>query len=342
MRAYVLDQHGGIDDLRWDPDFPDPTPGDGAVVVRVRACALNYHDLFTLRGMPGITVPLPLIIGIDIAGEIAAVGPDVTGWNVGDRVLVDPFDRDRNKLVGEMMHGGLAEYVEVGANTLMALPDDVGFHQAAALPVAYGTAYRMMVRRGQIKAGETVLVLGASGGVGTCCVQLAEQAGAHVIVAASTQQKLDRLAELGADEGINYVEQDFRTVIHERYGKPSVWTGEGGIDVVVNFTGGETWVPSLRSLRKHGRVLTCGATAGYDPATDLRFIWSFELNIIGSNGWSRQDLHDLLDLVADGRLTPVIDRVVPLEHAIDALRALDGRDVVGKVVIDPSMREDQA
>lgn len=339
MRAYVLDKHGDIDTLRWDPDFPDPTVREGFVVVRVRACALNYHDLFTVRGMPGINVPLPLVVGIDIAGEIAAVGSGVTGWNVGDRVLIDPFDRERNKLVGEMMHGGLAEFVEVGANTLMALPDEVGFDQAAALPTAYGTAYRMMVRRGEIQHGETVLVLGASGGVGTCCVQLAKQAGAHVIVAASTQDKLNRLAELGADEGINYIEDDFRTVIHQNYGKPRVWNEEGGIDVVVNFTGGDTWVPSLRCLRKQGRVLTCGATAGYDPQTDLRFIWTFELNIMGSNGWSRDDLHDLLDLVSDGRLTPVIDRVVPLEQATDALQALDGRDVVGKVIIDPTLSE---
>ncbi|WP_426242689.1 zinc-binding dehydrogenase [Nocardioides sp. LHG3406-4] len=334
MKALVLHQHGTVDDLTLESAWPDPQAHEGHVVIAVKACALNYHDIFTMRGMPGIKVPLPVIMGIDMAGEIVEVGPGVTGWKVGDRVLVDPFDREKTKLIGEMLDGGLAEYCEVGAHTLIALPDDVSYADAAAIPVAYGTAYRMMHTRGRIAAEEKVLILGASGGVGTCCVQLARNAGAHVIVAASSDEKLARLAEIGAHDGINYATDGIMEAVHERYGKPRVW-GEGGVDVVVNFTGGDTWVPSLRSLRNGGRLLTCGATAGYDPKTDLRYVWSFELDIVGSNGWHREDLHALLDLVRSGALKPVIDRTLPLERGREAFELLEQRGFVGKLVLEP-------
>jgi alcohol dehydrogenase len=273
------------------------------VVLRVGACSLNYHDLFTLRGMPGIKLNMPLIMGIDVAGDVAAIGPDVTGWNVGDRVMVDPINRKLGKLLGEAMDGGLAEQVKVSAAQMIRLPDDVSYEAAAALPVAYGTAYRMMVARGKILPGEKVLILGASGGVGTCCVQLAKLAGAHVVVAASSEDKLARLKALGADDGINYKSDDFMKEVHRRYGKPKFFGGTNGMDVVVNFTGGETWVPSLRCLRNGGRLLTCGATAGFDPKEDIRYIWTFELNIVGSNGWFPEDLEALLILVRNGKLT---------------------------------------
>lgn len=334
MKAVVIRQHGEIGELTHENAWPDPVAGEGSVVLAVKACALNYHDLFTLRGMPGIKVPMPIIIGIDMAGEIAAVGKGVTGWKVGDRVLVDPMDRVKNQLIGEMSDGGLAQYCEVAAHMLMALPDGVSFAEAAALPVAYGTAYRMMVTRGKVSAGEKVLVLGASGGVGTCCVQLARLAGAHVVAAASTAEKLDRLIALGAHEGINYQAVNFMKAIHERFGKPKVWGG-GGVDMVVNFTGGDTWVPSLRSLHRGGRMMTCGATAGYDPRTDIRYIWTFELNIQGSNAWDREGLHALLDLVQQRKLIPTIDQTVPLSRATEAFEALDRREVFGKVIVEP-------
>lgn len=334
MRALVLRQHGMVEDLTFEESWPDPTAHEGSVVIAVRACALNYHDVFTLRGMPGIKVPMPIIMGIDMAGEIVEVGPGVEDWKIGDRVLVDPFDTKKTKLIGEMLDGGLADYCEVGANTLIALPDEVSFADAAALPVAYGTAYRMMLTRGRVQAGEKVLILGASGGVGTGCVQLARIAGAHVVVAASSGDKLNRLREIGADEGINYKTQDIMAAVHERYGKPRVW-GEGGVDVVVNFTGGDTWVPSLRCLHRRGRILTCGATAGYEPKTDLRYIWTFELDILGSNGWDREDLHSLLDLVCSGVLKPTIDRTLPLSRAAEAFTLLEQRGVVGKIIIEP-------
>lgn len=338
MRAMVICQHGDIGELTLETSWRDPVAREGSVVIAVKACALNYHDLFTLRGMPGIKVPMPIIMGIDVAGEIVEVGPGVTGWKIGDRVVVDPLDTASGRLLGERMDGGLAEYCVVEAHMLLPLPDAVSFVQAAALPVAYGTAYRMMVTRGRIAADEKVLILGASGGVGTCCVQLARLAGAHVIAAASSAGKLERLHAIGAHEGINYKDEDFMRAVHGRFGKPRAYgsgSGTGGVDVVVNFTGGETWVPSLRSVRQGGRVLTCGATAGFDPKTDLRYIWTFEIDIRGSNAWERSDLFALLDLVQTGRLNPAIDATLPLEETSEAFRRLAERTVFGKVVIEP-------
>lgn len=337
MKALVLREHGGLEKLRLESDFPDPVAGPGEVVLRVRASSLNYHDVFTRRGMPGIRLKFPVIIGLDVAGEIAALGEGVEGWAIGDRVLVDPINRVDGGLMGETEHGGLAELCRAKAHQLIRLPDTVSFEQAAALPVAYGTALRMMQAVGQVQAGEKVLVLGASGGVGVCCVQLAKLAGAHVIACAGSAGKGERLRALGADEIILYTETDFLKEVQERHGKPARRRGAkgGGVDVVVNYTGGDTWVRSLRTLRNGGRLLTCGATAGYDPAEDLRFIWTFELQIRGSNGWDTPDIHTLLDLVGSGRLQAVIDRTYPLEQGAEALRQIEDRKVIGKVVVTP-------
>jgi len=334
MRAQVIHRHGEIDELTLEANWPDPEPGPGEVVLKVGVCTLNYHDIFTLHGMPGIKVPMPIIMGIDLAGEIAALGPDVEGWKVGERVVIDPIERKKGKLQGEMMDGGLAEYCKVTAEQLVRLPDGVDYATAAALPCAYGTAHRMIMTRGQVKAGETMLVLGASGGVGTCCVQLGRMLGAHVIAAASSEAKLEKLRALGAEEGINYAEEDFMAAIHARYGKPRIW-GEGGVDVIVNFTGGDTWVKALRSLKKGGRMLTCGATAGFDPKTDLRFIWTFEHNILGSNGWHKSDIEALLTLVQEGKLKPAVQEPLPLEKTPEAFRQLEGRSFFGKIAVAP-------
>jgi alcohol dehydrogenase len=337
MKAMVLREHGGNDRLHYETDFPDPVPREGDVVVRVRACSFNYHDVFTRRGMPGIRIPMPAIMGLDVAGEIAAVGPGVRGWAVGDRVVVDPINRVEGGLVGETMHGGLAELCRVRAHQLVRLPEGVTFEQAAALPCAYGTARRMMVTNGGVAAGEKVLILGASGGVGVCCVQLAKLAGATVIACAGSAEKVARLRALGADHTINYHEQDFVKAIYELYGKPSR-RGEGtdrGVDVVVNYTGGDTWTKSLRVLRVGGRLLTCGATAGYDPPEDIRFIWTFELTVLGSNGWANQDIIALLELVRAGKLQALVDETFPLERAGEALQRIEDRKVFGKLVITP-------
>jgi alcohol dehydrogenase len=304
MRAVTVRGHGGLERLRYEEDFPDPRPGPGEVVVGVRATSLNYHDVFTLRGMPGITIPMPAIMGLDVAGVVVELGAGVEGWKPGDRVLVDPIDRVKGGLMGETIHGGLAERCRAAAHQLVRIPAGVTFAEAAALPVAYGTAHRMMLTQGRVAAGERVLVLGASGGVGTGCVLLAKLAGATVVACASSDAKLKRLHELGADQVIDYARGDFMAEVHARFGKPHRRGFDGGVDVVVNFTGGETWVPSLRCLRRGGRLLTCGATAGFDPRTDLRYIWTFELQVLGSNGWTLEDLVTLLQMVEERRLSP--------------------------------------
>jgi alcohol dehydrogenase len=336
MRAVVLYEHGGLDKLIYEPDYREPSLGAGDVLVRMRACALNYHDLFTRRGMPGIKVPLPLIVGNDVAGEIAALGPEVAGFAPGDRVLVDPIDRAAGGFFGETMDGGLAELVRVPAHMLVKLDPEIDYAEAAALPVAYGTAHRMMLARGQIKPGETVLILGASGGVGTCCVQLAKQAGATVVACASSEQKLEHLKALGVDIGINYANSDWVAECRRRFGQARVFARKesGGIDVVVNFSGGDSWTKSLKVLRRGGRLLTCGATAGYDPPEDIRYIWTFELNILGSNGWMRDDILALLALVRSRKLKPVLHpRRFQLAEARAAMGLLEERTMVGKVIV---------
>lgn len=334
MRALVLEQHGGLENLKLVNDKPVPVVTEGHVVIRVGASSFNYHDVFTVRGMPGIKVPLPVVIGLDMAGEITEVGAGVQGWSKGDRVLVNPVNKQKG-LLGEMMDGGMAEYCLVAADQLIKMPDGVTYEEAASLPVAYGTAHRMIVTHNTIKAGDRVLVLGASGGVGTGCVLLAKLAGAEVIACAGGEDKMQRLRDLGADEVINYKDVDFSKWAIGKYGKPQRRTYEGGVDVVVNFTGGDTWVPSLRCLKRGGKLLVCGATAGHDPKEDLRYVWSFELQIIGSNSFYDDNLADLMRLISEKKLKPVIDKVLPLEEAIEGLRMIQDREVMGKVVITP-------
>lgn len=334
MKAVVLREHGGLDKLQYVTDFPDPVAAEGHVVIRVGATSFNYHDVFTVRGMPGIKVPMPMIIGLDIAGEIIEVGAGVSGWKKGDRVLVNPLNKQKG-LMGEMMHGGLAEKCLVAADQLIRMPGDVSYEQAASLPVAYGTAHRMIVTHDTIKKGEKVLVLGASGGVGTGCVLLAKMLGAEVIACASSADKIQRLKDLGADHVINYKETDFSKWAIEKFGKPQRRSHDGGVDVVINFTGGDTWGPTLRCVKRGGKILVCGATAGYDPKEDLRYVWSFELKIIGSNSFYDENLKALMDLIQQGKMKPVIDEVLPLERAAEGLRLIENREVFGKVIITP-------
>jgi alcohol dehydrogenase len=337
MKAAVVREHGGPDRLAFETNFPDPKPGEGDVIVAVKASSLNYHDVFTRRGMPGIKVPMPAIMGLDVAGEIAEVGAGVTGWKKGDRVLVDPINRVEGGLMGETVHGGLAELCKARAHQLIKIPDGVGFSDAAALPVAYGTAIRMMRTNGHVAKGEKVLILGASGGVGVCCLQLAKLAGAEVIACAGTDAKAQRLMELGADKTINYVKNDFMEETFKLYGKPTRRGGgtDRGVDVVVNYTGGDTWVKSMKVLKVGGRLLTCGATAGFDPKEDIRFIWTFELKVLGSNGWARSDIITLLELVQQGKLKVLVDKVYKLADAREALRVIEDREVFGKIVVAP-------
>jgi NADPH:quinone reductase-like Zn-dependent oxidoreductase len=334
MKALVLRQHGGLENLAVVTDHPVPKPADGHVVIRVKASSFNYHDVFTVRGMPGIKVPLPVVIGLDMAGEITEVGPGVTGWKAGDRVLVNPVNKKKG-LMGEMLDGGMAEYCLVAADQLIAMPAGVSFEDAASLPVAYGTAHRMLITHNTVKQGDSVVILGASGGVGTGCVILAKHLGAHVIACTSSPEKMEKLKELGADEVINVKDTDFSKWAVEKYGKPQRRTYDGGVDVVINFTGGDTWHPSLRCLKRGGKLLVCGATAGYDPKEDLRYIWSFELQVIGSNSFYDDNLQALMQLIAEGKMKPVIDKVLPLEQASEGLRLIQDREVIGKVVVAP-------
>src|ERR1700721_1343650 len=202
MRALVLRRHGSRDDLELVADYPAPRVVDGHVVIRVRASSFNYHDVFTVAGMPGIKVPLPVILGLDRAGEIAEIGEGVAGWTPGDRVLVNPVNKKKG-LMGEMLDGGMAEYCLVAADQLVAMPDGVSFAEAASLPVAYGAAHRMLITHKTVKAGDRVLVLGASGGVGTGCIILAKLLGAEVIACASSEEKRARRTQLGAEGAIH-------------------------------------------------------------------------------------------------------------------------------------------
>lgn len=336
MKACLTTRHGDRSALVVDEAFPDPHAGDGEVVVDVHATAVNFHDIFTRRGMPGIKINFPIIVGSDIAGVVSAVGEGVDEVWLGKRVLIDPIFRDGKRLgmLGETAHGGRAEKVVAGANQLIKVPANVDLSDAASLPLAYGTAWRMMVTRGEVAAGETVLVLGASGGVGVACVQIAKMFGATVIACASSDEKLQRLHKIGADHVVNYAEAPFDKAVQEIVGKPRV-TGKGGVDVAVNFTGGDTLVSTQKCVRVGGRILTCGATAGFDINIDARYWWTFEQKMIGSNGWMSADLKTLLQMISDERLCPVIDKVFSLDEAAEAERLLEDRLVVGKVLIRP-------
>jgi len=336
VRAVQTVAHGDRSQLVYRSDLPDPVAGPGEVVIAVAATAVNFHDIFTRRGMPGITIPLPVIVGSDIAGTIVEIGEGVAGWAEGDRVLVDPVSRDGSRfgMLGEVADGGRAERCRVPALQLLRVPEGVSLEQAASLPLAYGTAHRMLTTRGRVTAGERVLVLGASGGVGVACVQLAKMLGAEVIACSSTATKLERLRQLGADQVVNYGEIRFLDAIRELYGKPRI-KGGGGVDVAVNYTGGDTWLDTQKCVRLGGRILTCGATAGFNLATDARYLWTFEHEIIGSNGWTPEGLVELMEQIAGGRLLPEIDQILPLEETAEAERLLEEREVVGKVLIKP-------
>lgn len=333
MRAAVIHAHGDIDQIQLEDDFPDPELEPGWVRIAVKATSLNFHDIFSRRGMPGITLPLPLIIGSDIAGEVVEVADDVSNISTGARVLIDPINLQRG-MIGERWNGGRAEYCVADARQLVPIPDTVSYEVAASIPLAYATAHRMMVTRGQVSSDDTVLVMGASGGVGTACVLLAKRAGATVISCASSADKLARLADIGSDHGINYIDTDMRKAVWDIAGKPRI-TGEGGVDLLINSTGGGTWIDSTRCMSKGGRLVTCGATAGFEDQVDIRYIWTYEHTLLGSNGWQRSDITAMLDYAADGTLKPVIDKVLPLDQVHEAERLMEEREVFGKIVLQP-------
>lgn len=334
MRAVLYDRHGGVDEL-YLGEIPTPLPASGEALVRVRACALNGFDPMMLGGTTGLRIPLPMTPCGDAAGEIEAFGPgtEAAGWSVGDRVMLDPFIEGRGML-GEKARGAASEYVSAPLRNLVRIPDGVSFEHAAALPVAYGTALRMIEDRARVQPGETVLVLGATGGVGCCSVQLCKRIGATVIATGSSERKLDRLRDIGADHVLPSRSTELVRMVRAIAGRPRYHDPDsGGVDVVVNYIGGATWAASLKVLRFQGRMVTCGATAGYDPPTDIRYIWSFEQTIIGSDGWTRDGLARLLAMVADGELDPAIHAVRPVEEIREAMGELIARDVFGKLIL---------
>ena len=323
MKALVIERQGGVEHLAWR-DWPDPEPRAGDVVLRVRAVGLNHLDIFVRRGMPGFPVKTPFISGGDIVGEIAALGAGVSGWTRGERVAVHPMTPEG--MIGEAIQGGMAELARVPASHLVRVPDALDDIAAAAVPINYGTAHRMLFTRGALQAEELMLVLGASGGVGIACVQYGKLARARVIAAAGSAEKCARLRELGAEHVIDYSRDDFSR---------EAWriSGKRGVDMVINFTGGESWNPSLKSLRKGGRLVTCGATAGFDARTDIRYVWVRELRILGSDGYTLEDIATSIRLAAEGKLKPVVDRVLPIQEAAQGHRLLESRAVFGKIVL---------
>lgn len=335
MRAVVFHQHGSPADLQL-ADLPEPELRPGDALIEVGATSINGFDPQIVRGSTGLKTPLPMIPCGDFAGTIVGFGPDTDPgtWRVGDRVCPHPFVAGEG-MTGETRTGAACERVRMPLGNLMRTPDPVSDAQAACLPIAYGTARRMLHTRGHVQPGETVLILGATGGVGVACVQLALQLGARPIACGSAEAKLAKLRALGVEHTIDTSQEEIVAAVHQRFGKPHL-LGGGGVDVIVNYIGGDTWTQALRCLAPRGRMLTCGATAGYSPPTDIRFIWTYEQTIIGSNGWSTADQDALLHQVALGDLDPVIQEVRPLERTAESIQELADRRVVGKLVIAPN------
>ncbi|MEM1019401.1 MAG: zinc-binding dehydrogenase [Pseudomonadota bacterium] len=333
MKAALFDSHGDPSAL-YIGERPMPDLPDDHILIRVRAVALNGFDPMMLEGSTGLKTPFPMVPCGDFAGTIEALGSAVKGnWSKGQAVTGYPILPEKG-MMGEVTPGAACDYVAIPESCVVAVPDGVSHEEAAAMPVAYGTAYRMMALRAGLKPGERVLILGATGGVGVAAMQLAKNADCEVIACGTGAEKTAKLKELGADDVIDTGEEDFLSAIRSRYGKPAYYGGgNGGVDVLVNYIGGETWVPGIKCVRKHGRILVCGATAGYDPKTDLRYIWSFEHSVIGSNGWSAQDQGDILKLAAQDKLRPVLHAVRPIEDIAAAYQELIDRKVVGKSVL---------
>ena len=342
MKAVVFDRHGGPEVLRSE-DVPEPAPARGDVVIEVKAASINHIDIFLRRGMPGIKVPMPKIIGSDAAGVIREIGLEVSGLRIGQRVTINPgiscghcefcaagFGSQclAYAMVGENTDGAYAQLLKVPSHIVLPIPDSISFEDAAAAPLVFMTAWSMMVNKGNIRPGEDVLILGAGAGVGTAAIQIAKMVGCRVFATASTEEKLQRAKQLGADFLINYKTEEFDKKVRDL-------TNRRGVDVVVDYIGADTWVRSLRSARRGGRVLTCGATTGFAPQTDLRQIFFRQVQVIGSTMGSHREFLDVMKCVFRGQLKPVIDRVLPLEEARKGHELIEARAVFGKIVLTP-------
>ncbi|MFC4357506.1 zinc-binding dehydrogenase [Halobium salinum] len=342
MQAVQFDEHGDRDVLEYG-EFPDPEPDDDEVLVDVKAGALNHLDVWTRKGLPGIDLDFPHIPGSDAAGVVEAVGDDVTRFEAGDHVAVSAgvscgkceFCRHGEEpmcvsfhILGEHVRGVHSELAAVPEDNLVPVPDHVDWEVAGSASLVFQTAWRMLLTRGRLAPGEKVLVHGASGGVGHAAVQIADYVGAEVYATASTEEKLSYAEEVGADHVINYEADDFAGEIRDL-------TGRRGVDVVVDHIGAATWTDSLKSLAKGGRVVTCGATTGGRPETDINRIFWNQLEVIGSTMATPGEVDDVLSLVWDGTFEPRIRETLPMSEAARAHELLENREGFGKVVVIP-------
>ena len=342
MKAVVINRHGGSDVLEVT-ELPDPEIDDNEVLVRVNACALNHLDVWIRKGLPGIEFPMPLILGSDIAGVVARVGRLVKNAKPGDEVVLSPglscmhceyclSGRDNlcasYGILGSRANGGYAEYVKVPSFNVIPKPKNLSFEEASSIPLVFLTAWHMLVERVNLKPGETLLVHAAGSGVGSAAIQIGKLLGARVFATASTDAKLEKAKSIGADETINYQQEDFLDAVKRL-------TSRRGVDVVFEHTGEATWEKSIRSLVRGGRLVTCGATSGYKGNLDIRYLFSRQISLHGSYMGAKIELLEVMRFFEDGRLKPVVDRVLPLEEAVDAHKAIEDRSQFGKVVLVP-------
>ena len=319
-----IHEDGGPDVLRYE-DAPEPEPKSGDVLVRLRAASLNHLDVWVRKGLP--SVPKPRILGADGAGVVEALGSDVSGFAAGQRVVINPgvISKGRMHVVGEAMDGTHAELVAIPARNVYPIPDELSFEEAAAFPLVFETAYRMLVTKARLQAGETVFVWGIGGGVASASLAIAKALGAKVIVTSSSDEKLRRARELGADAAFNHDADDVVAGVKELTG--------GGAHVIVDDVGEATWQRSLAAARLAGRICVCGATSGPNPPAQLHRIWWKQLTIFGSTMGSRGDFEAVYDLVSSGKVTPVVDAAFPLAEAAAAHQRLEGGEQLGKVVL---------
>ena len=344
MRVVRIREHGGLDRLRFE-EVPEPVPGPGEVRVALRACGLNHLDTWVRRGVPGHVFPLPLVPGCDGAGIVDAVGPGVASRKVGERVVLAPGlscgtcracasgnDHLCRKygIFGETRDGTCAAQVVAPERNALALPESVPFEVGAAFPLVYLTAWHMLAARAELRPGETVLVHAAGSGVSTAAVQIARLLGAgRVYATTSTPEKAAKARALGADEVFDSVRDDVGARVRDL-------TGRAGVDVVVDHVGAATVATSLKCLAKGGRLVSCGATSGPQVEVHMNLVFFKSLSILGSTMGSLGEVHEVLAHVAAGRLSPVIDSVLPLSQVAEAHRRLEARDVFGKIVLDPA------
>jgi zinc-binding alcohol dehydrogenase/oxidoreductase len=325
LKAVRIHEDGGPEVLRYE-DVKDPTPAAGEVLVGLRAASLNHLDVWVRRGLP--SVPKPRILGADGAGVVEALGDGVEGFAQGQRVVINPgvMHAGRVSVIGEHTDGTHAELIAVPAPNVYPLPDDLSFEEAAAFPLVFETAYRMLVTKADIREGEWVLVWGIGGGVATAAFQIAKALGGRVIATSSSDAKLERARDLGADATVNHVSGDVKATVIEA-------TGGRGADIVVEHVGEATWRMSQDVASQHGRIVVCGATTGPNPPAALHRVWWKELAILGSSMGTPDDFEAAYELVKSGRAKVIVDSVFPLAEVRAAHERLEAGEQFGKIVL---------